>query len=397
MNYNCENFHEQELILCCSHRSIDIDSKNKIRSLVLLNLDWELILKIAMLNNVAALLYVNLSSTCPEYIPDYVLLKLKTIFDTNTQKNLLILGEFIKIMEIFRENEVPFIPYKGILLSIMMYGGLHYRQFGDIDIFINKNDFQKAKNVLIANNYLPQYNLTHNKEDLHLMYMHEFKFTNKLNNISVELQWEFSGICSHFQDDINKYIQNIEVKSVLINNNKLSTFSDEDLIVILCIHAAGHLWGRLLWICDINEVIRSNDNLDWEKITKITNQLGIERILHISLILANELLETSIPKEIHNKIIFDKSLKRICLSIQENFLFNSSNSDSIINGIRLRYNVREHSSNGIGDAISPLLDPSPEDWKIITLPKFLAPFYYLLRIIRLLFKYNIGIFRLKIE
>ena len=36
----------------------------------------------------------------------------------------------------------------------------------------------------------------------------------------------------------------------------MRVLAPNDLLLILCVHASWHLWGRLLWICDVAELIR---------------------------------------------------------------------------------------------------------------------------------------------
>ncbi|BDZ69009.1 nucleotidyltransferase domain-containing protein [Methanobacterium ferruginis] len=337
---------EEELILCCARTSLDSRTENRVKYLAGMDLDWNHLLKMAILHKVAVLLYLNLSSVCPEFIPVSVLLELKRIFYKNTQRNLLVSRELIKILAIFEENKINTIPYKGITLSILAYGNLKFRQFNDIDIFIEKEDFRKVKNALISHNYLIQYPLNHNKEDLHLKHMHELKFINTKNNIPVEIQWKFSGICSHLQKDINKHIKELKLKSISINNYNILTFNPEDLFIILCLHAAGHSWSRLLWICDLNEMINSNV-LDWKRIVDIAHEWGIERILFISLILTNDLLDTRIPNELLFKIKSDGNVKDISTKIKRRMFINPLIGDFIFCKIIFHKKIRENPYLGL--------------------------------------------------
>ena len=55
------------------------------------------------------------------------------------------------------------------------------------------------------------------------------------------------------------------------------SFSRENLLLILSIHCAGHLWSSLAWLCDISELININGNFDWDKIMSNAGKLGIRR------------------------------------------------------------------------------------------------------------------------
>ena len=80
-------------------------------------------------------------------------------FKRNTENNLLMLGELIILLNLFEENGINAIPYKGPLLAISAYKNLVLRQFDDIDIFINKDNIVKVKEILIFHGYTPQFDL----------------------------------------------------------------------------------------------------------------------------------------------------------------------------------------------------------------------------------------------
>src|SRR3712207_8653927 len=35
-------------------------------------------------------------------------------------------------------------------------------------------------------------------------------------------------------------------------------------LLILCVHGTKHIWGRLSWICDVAELLRTQPDMDWE-------------------------------------------------------------------------------------------------------------------------------------
>ncbi len=48
------------------------------------------------------------------------------------------MGELCRLVKIFQSENITLIPYKGPILSIQAYGNISLREFGDIDIFIDK-------------------------------------------------------------------------------------------------------------------------------------------------------------------------------------------------------------------------------------------------------------------
>ena len=97
------------------------------------------------------------------------------------------------------------------------------------------------------------------------------------------------------------------------------------MLLVLCIHASGHYWDRLSWICDVSELIQSED-IDWEYILKKADELGIKRLLLINLFLAVDLFDLNLPndilKHLESKIIQNlvfKVKKRIFIPNSDEF------------------------------------------------------------------------------
>jgi hypothetical protein len=76
------------------------------------------------------------------------------------------------------------------------------------------------------------------------------------------------------------------------------TLRAEDLLLVLSVHAAKHVWAQLSWLCDIAQLVNSQ-RLDWNAIQCEAKRLGIERILSLNLLLAHKLLGSPLPPAIH--------------------------------------------------------------------------------------------------
>ena len=105
------------------------------------------------------------------------------------------------VLDLLKSKDIVAIPYKGPVLTIQTYGNLAFREFDDLDIFIQKNNILIAKTLLIQHGYLPQLKLNKDQDDLHLKFQREYKLINPKNEVSVEIQWSFSGMCCSFQID----------------------------------------------------------------------------------------------------------------------------------------------------------------------------------------------------
>jgi hypothetical protein len=112
---------EIKLLLCCARTKVDSKTAAQIKTLVEQEINWNYLLEIASAHEVIALLYYNLNIICPEVVPPAILNQLKNYFQTTAQKNLLITAELLKILNLFKTNNIVAIPFKGATLAAFIY------------------------------------------------------------------------------------------------------------------------------------------------------------------------------------------------------------------------------------------------------------------------------------
>ena len=59
----------------------------------------------------------------------------------------------VSLLELFEQNQIPAVPYKGPALSVGIYGKLSLRQFADLDILVPEKNVGKATELLIDRGY----------------------------------------------------------------------------------------------------------------------------------------------------------------------------------------------------------------------------------------------------
>lgn len=365
---------EYKLLLLCARTRMTEDIGEEIKLLIQQDIDWDCLLQISVKHRLTSLLYLQLNSVCSDLVPPGIMERLKTHFNDNARINLLFMGELQRVLDIFESQGIKTIPYKGPVLAVQAYGNLALREFGDLDIFIQKQDFLKVKELLLANGYQAQLQLDDSQERKYLQSQREYKFINPVTNINFELHWNFTGLSfsgnwSHFQNPLN-YQQ---------TETGILSLKPEDMIIVLCIHASGHLWEYLSWICDMNEFIESNKNMDWQYLMETANKLGITRILNVNLLLVSNLLGLDLPHEILRYIKKDKTIMDIVLKIKGNLLNGNDESLSVYDKAVLRLKLREKGFNKFKDFLVLLFMPTTNEWKFYPLPSYLYILYFFLR------------------
>ncbi|MBI4813226.1 MAG: nucleotidyltransferase family protein, partial [Methanobacterium sp.] len=309
MNSTIKLKDEDELLLCCARTHIEAPVVEKINKLLQKDLEWDYLIDLASVHSLRSLLYFQLSQICPENVPSNVMNQLKDHYKLNARRNLLMFGELFKILKLLESESTKAIPYKGPVLAGKTYGNLSLREFSDLDIFIDKKDVLKVKEILVSSGYLPKLKLSKEREIQYLKIQREYQFINKESGVSVEIQWNLVDISLSFPDEHVFTMNQIKTQLAEINNKKISVFSDEDLLLILSLHTVTHLWGKLSWISDIAELVKNSEKLNWDRIIEKSKQMAVERILYLNLALCSELYDVELPEEVKQKINSDKKIK----------------------------------------------------------------------------------------
>src|SRR5262249_35093242 len=140
---------EIRLLLDCARTCIDTQQANRIRDLASKDIDWAYLLRTARAHGVMPLFYRSLNSTCPDTVPEPILVELRQHFYANAGRNLFLAKELLTVVQCLEGHKIPSIPYKGPVLATSVYGNLAFREFGDLDILVRERDYNLAQRVLI--------------------------------------------------------------------------------------------------------------------------------------------------------------------------------------------------------------------------------------------------------
>ncbi len=392
---------EIELIICCARTHIDTVTAERIKLLLQQDIDWAYLIKTAHQHGVMPLLYRSLKITCPEAVPNAILYELQTHFHANALRNEFLVKELIKLLNLLEAHGIPAIPFKGPVLAASVYSNLELRQFCDLDILVHEQDVQKAKGLLISQGYRPYFPESSTQETAYLQAL-----TGAQEAAYLQSQWEHHFVHDDSMVNVDLH-QGITPKSfsfplapehlwsrlkpLSLAGKTVLTFLPEDLLLILCVNGARECWEKMSRLCDVAELIRVNQEIDWQQVIEQARRLGSERMLLLGLLLAHSLLGTTLPDEVCQRIQADPVLELLVAQVNEHLfdktdgLISASKIKSPLFHLRLRERLRDKVYYCFG-----LMTPSPGDWALLPLPPFLSFFYYLLRPIRLVGKYGLS-------
>ena len=221
---------EDKLLLCCVRSHIDSEINKHIKELINNNLDWEYLLQKALQHKIKPLLYWNLKEIHFEKVPDDIIDNLKNYFRANSKRNIFLTIKLLKLLNLFKENGITAIPYKGPVQSSLAYSDIFLRQFDDLDILFYKEDISKAKDLLVLKGYRPEPELTKNQEIALFKYLLEHAFIHDEDKITVGVHWRIAPEYFTIPIDYEYLWENRKPISIL--DQKVLTFSPEDSLLI---------------------------------------------------------------------------------------------------------------------------------------------------------------------
>lgn len=273
---------EFELLLACCRAEL---SGTGVAPHIRRDLDWAELLKMAEHHRVLPAIYAALHEH-PEVTPA-ARSTIRERFRKHVQRSLRLSAELCRILQAFEAHGIETLPYKGPTLAHYLFGDVTMRQFGDLDVLVHVSDVLSAGAVLQSLGYTRNLGLSPRHEKEYLRVSNELGFGCELGANLIELQWQILPRWFAIEFDIESlFSRSTRMK---FEGRCIRALAKEDLMLILCAHAAKHEWEQLGMVRDVAKLARLD--LDWKWITSEACRLGISRIVTISLLLARDLLE----------------------------------------------------------------------------------------------------------
>jgi len=351
----------------------------RLRSLSRKPIRWKLLFDLADRNGTLPLLYQALSSAA-DIVPAGELSLLQQRYQSNLHKALFLSRELIRIHDRLSELGLAAMPYKGLALAEMIYGDIALRQSGDIDLLIRPEDFPLVREAMRELGYTPHLNLSPAEERAYLKSGYECAFDGAAGPNLLEVQWAIQPRFYAVDFDMNGLFQ--RAVNVTVAGHPVKTPSPEDLLLVLSAHAAKHVWGRLIWLCDIARLM-AQPALNWNEIGPRARSLGLVRILRVTMLLANHLLSANIPAAAQAGLPDDLAAQSLADEIQTHLGDEPTYNVESPAYFHLMMRLRERPADRLRFLMRLAVTSGPSDWQAVRLPEPLFPLYRMVRLSRL--------------
>jgi hypothetical protein len=352
---------------------------SRLRTLLEQPVDWKSLSALASRNGVQPLLYQALLRVAAA-VPAAEMQSLKQAYHTNLQKALLLSREFIRILDQLSRLGLEVMPYKGLALAEVVYGDITLRQSGDIDLLIRAEDLPQVRKAVGELGYVPHVPLSEEQEQVYLNSGYECAFDGAAGRNLLEVQWAIQPRFYAIDFDMPGIFR--RAISVDVAGQSVKTPSQEDLLLILSAHAAKHVWERLVWLCDIARLLQLPD-LNWDWIGSQAKALGVCRILQVTMLAANRLVEAPLPAAAAKSFPQDSAASDLADEIIGYVVSEADYNVESLPYFRLMMRLRERASDRRRFLRRLIFTPGPSEWQAVRLPRPLYPLYRLVRLSRL--------------
>ena len=382
---------EFEMLSLCARTVVDSQTSEKIRTHIERGIDWEFLIGSAHQHRVLPLVYRTLASAFANLVPKAAMDHFRGAYSKNAKRNLFLTAELLKIVDLFQANNISIIPYKGPVLAASVYGEVSLRQFGDLDVLVQRSAAERAKDLLISRGYKVKSEIGSEDFAAYMQHEKDLILSSDDGSVYLELHWAINSQQSPIQVRENVLWENL--RSYPIGGRQVSIHTAEDLLLILCIHGAKHQWEHLGWLCDIAEIIRAHRDLNWSKLIERATALQGRRILFLGLTLAKTLLGAELPSNVVKTIEADSVVRELAERVKG---WVSGENVALV-GERERYYMalRERPTDKARVALNQMkhyLTPTMRDREALPLRGPLSIVLYLVRPFRLMWEYGLGPF-----
>lgn len=367
-------------ILLAAASPLSVERKSeRLHELLRASIDWKLLLDLAEKHGLQPMLHSALSRAGAA-VPADPMLALERKAQINVLKSLMVSRELIRIVERSSELGLQVMPYKGPALAELLYGDVALRQSGDIDLLIRPQDFSHACEAVRDLGYKSQLKLSPRQQRAYLKSGYEYTFDSEAGRNLLELQWAIQPRFYSVDFDLDGLFH--RAMSINVAGRSMMTPSLEDLLLILSVHAAKHVWGKLVWLSDIAQLI-ANSALQWDQIGYQARAMGIVRILRVTMFLVHQLFDVRIPEAAERNVPQDAQSSIVASQIV-NMLASQAEPDvESLPYFRLMLRLRERSQDRLRFVQRLAFTPGPSEWNAVHLPEFLFPLYRMVRLGRL--------------
>ena len=241
------------------------------------NINWEYFAQLAASHKLTSLVFPFLEQLKPE-IPEETYQKIKSGNVQHTRRSLRQIEQTIHLQELFNEEKIPAVFFKGIVLSQRLYDNPTAKNSIDIDLLMPLEYVEKAAGMLRERGYrmtYPAISMTPKQTQINYGISHHYGFHHYEKGVHLELHWNLTNPRSLLPLHFGGLYQ--RAGQIHLKDHPVTTLSDADYLSYLAVHGARHQWSRLNWLLDFAQLLNQTAKEEHEKARLTLRNLGMEK------------------------------------------------------------------------------------------------------------------------
>jgi hypothetical protein len=319
-------------------------------------LDWTSLMAFAEDHGLLGLAAARLLNCDENVIPAVNRESLRAWRRAHTLFTMNLAAEMFRLFDSLAASGVEALVIKGPVLSARCYGDPGLRQYGDLDLIVRDKDILRSTEMMTSLGYAPSVPLT-------AIRARKIPGEYVFRQSSTKLLVEFHSELTFRYHPLPLPVEALFKRQVVVNidSHKVPALSPEDELILICIHGAKHFWEHLSYIADVAAFV-SHQDLDWARTVSAAEEVGGERMLHVGLRLAAEVLGAPVPESVRERVRRDPAVGRLAAQILRWLPAAGSAPPGILKRAMFRMRMR----GGIFSAPAYLFrlsfSPTEEDW-----------------------------------
>lgn len=183
-----------------------------------------------------------------------------------TVKNLAEVSELNQLLQLLLKNDIPVLPYKGLLFLEKIYLNKQLRESGDIDIIVQPKNALKALKVLLEDGYELKVEINPSEVELHsIINRAQWREVGLIKknpiglNINLDFHWDISETFHNYNLKLEDFFINT-TESEFLGQSAIVPHFDYLFMMLLNHNGARGTWLRLKDLCDLIEIKKQFPN-----------------------------------------------------------------------------------------------------------------------------------------
>lgn len=341
--------------------------------------DWEQLIDLAISHRIGKVLGQVIRVHQLD-VPAELQTRLTELNKRSSIRMLSFTAEIGLICNELKAQAIDVIPLKGPIAAQQIYGDFTAKNSRDIDLLIAAENLPKVISFLEEKDYLlngPFHSFSPKQRKAFLQLNNQLSFHHPVKKIQLEIHWRLFANPHFLPLSFQELTQ--QSSSLHVGKTSVTSLSYRHLLFYLSIHGAKHQWTLLYWLHELATLIQ-HQSFDWKALLQEAIDLGIERPVVQSIILAERLLQVKAPTVIQQYYAQHSllpSLVEHCENMIREEQFGSTPKSVFNYGKALRYKMKLNKGFRYKLAFwSPL---SVNDFELVRLPDSFFFAYYILR------------------